>query len=351
MDKTRSSRRQARSLGLWWVGLATVCTLVLTGGCDLDPRPLSVSILLTRTSSAGVRLAVESSAPLTSVSWVFGDGEESELATPSHTYAARGHYTINVNVDDRDGRHAADSLEIDVGHDWRVPEDLNPAKSETLQTIIDRAAPGDTIWVKSSSDHILLTKDLELVAAEPCVLTFVQYRGAAGELRGFQIAGETNGDVSALTLADSSPTVRDCVFENAHAVHGGAVYAQDSAARFESCQFVSNSSELGGGAVYATGRRAFPSFSACSFEQNRAGDAGGAIQYTLAHQTLLPEAVCPTVVGCAFRSNAGRQNPVMSGPWVGGAIHVGVGCCVVLEGNTYFGNTPGDVAFEDANQT
>jgi predicted outer membrane repeat protein len=330
-------------------GLALL--LVILAGCA-SPPPFTVEIVLTRQSSAGITVDVQSSAPVASVSWVFGDGATSGAMKAMHTYAVRGEYTVNLNVFDADGRHAAAAATLKVGHDWRVPADLDPKKGETIRTILDRAMPGDTVWVSESLRGVLVTKDLELVAAEPCTLTFVRYRDAGGVLRGFTLEGGsgTDSDVSALSLSGSPVRVERCVFQNTHAIRGGAVFAQESAATFEDCQFLSNRSELGGGAVYATGRRSFPSFLQCTFEDNQTKDAGGAIRVAVSTQALLPEAVCPAVTACTFRNNVARQNPTMSGPVVGGAIHVGAGCCVLLDANVYLGNTPGDVAFENPKQ-
>jgi len=344
-------RHRAFRLTKSLVGPAALFLLGLFLTACTAPPPFTVEIVLERQSAAGIAVDVRGSVPPASVSWSFGDGARSDAKKATHTYAARGTYTVNVNAFDSEGRHAAAAVTLDVGHDWRVPEDVDAQKGETIHTIFDRAVPGDTVWVSASQRNVVVTKELEIVAAEPCTLTFVQYRGVGGVLRGFTIEGQsgTDSDVSALSLSDAPVRVERCVFQNTHALRGGAVFAQESAATFEDCQFLSNRSELGGGAVYATGRRAFPSFERCTFEENQTQDAGGAIRIS-APQSLLPEAVCPRVTGCAFRNNVARQNPTMSGPVVGGAIHVGAGCCVLLDANTYSGNTPGDVAFENANQ-
>jgi predicted outer membrane repeat protein len=320
------------------VAVVVVLTSLLTS-CSSAVPPFQVSVEYSRTSSAGLNLKALASATPTVYSWTFGDGAMSDAASPAHAYAVRGTYTVNLNVFDEEGRHASTYVTVTVGHDWRVPGDGK------IQQVIDSAKAGDTILVSQGGGPILITKDLEIVAATRCTLTLVQYRGAGGVLKGFSLAGD--GEMSALGLDDAAPTIQDCIFSNNAAIHGGAVYAQDSAARFEGCLFTSNSSQLGGGAVYALGSHAFPSFYNCTFRGNRASDAGGGLLIRLLDRSLLPDAQCPHVEDCSFVSNSGRQNPATPVRAVGGAIHVGTGCRVILRGNSFSGNTPADVIYED----
>jgi PKD repeat protein len=316
------------------------CTLLLTS-CSLVVPPFEASIEYSRTSSAGLIFKAVASSTPTVFSWGFGDGSISAEASPVHAYAARGTYTVNLNVFDEEGQHVSTSVSVTVGHDWRVPQD------GMIQDVIDSAKADDTIFVSQGGGPILIAKDLEIVATTRCTLTFVQYRGAGGVLKGFSLAGDGEKLMSALALDDAAPTIQDCIFSNNAAIHGGAVYALDSAARFEGCQFVGNSSQLGGGAVYALGSYAFPSFYSCTFQSNRAGDAGGGLLIGLLDRTLLPEAQCPHVEDCSFVDNSGRQSPSTSVRAVGGAIHVGTGCRVILRGNSFSGNAPADVIHED----
>jgi PKD repeat protein len=48
-------------------------------------------------------------------SWVFGDGNHSTLESPSHTYAADGHYLVWVTVTDAGGKNTSQSITIMVG--------------------------------------------------------------------------------------------------------------------------------------------------------------------------------------------------------------------------------------------
>jgi predicted outer membrane repeat protein len=300
-----------------------------------------VALECLRTSSATVSLAATVSWTPTVYSWSLGDGSTSTSRSVTHTYASRGTYTVNLNVSDANGRHAAASTTVTVGHDWRVPED------GAIQSVIDSATPGDTVLVSTGGGPVLVTKEIQLVASTRCTLSLVLYRGTPGVLRGFSLEGDPEGEVSALTLSDAAPMVEDCVFADAHAIQGGAVFALNSPARFQGCEFVGNSSELGGGAVYATGDRAFPSFRECVFENNHAGDAGGAVCLALGSTPLLPQAICSHIEGCAFLGNSGQQSPGSPMGAVGGAIHVGVGCCAVLGNNTFSANTPSNVVWEN----
>jgi predicted outer membrane repeat protein len=337
---------RSRSMGnesVICVTLAKVAVVVvlafLLASCSSAIAPFEVSIEYSPTTSAGLSFKALASATPTVYSWTFGDGSMSAEASPAHVYEVRGTYTVNLNVFDEEGRHASTSVSVTVGHNWYVPGDGG------IQKVIDSAKAGDTILVSQGGGPVLITKDLEIVAVTRCTLTLVQYRGAGGLLKGFSLAAD--GEMSALGLDNATPTIQDCIFSNNAAIHGGAVYAQDSAARFEGCQFIRNTSQLGGGAVYAVGSHAFPSFYNCTFQNNLAGDAGGGILVRLLDRTLLPDAQCPHVEDCSFVSNSGRQNPATRVRVVGGAIHVGTGCRVILRGNSFSGNAPADVINED----
>lgn len=416
--------------------MAVTTALVLTS-CSLVLPAFEASIECSRTSSATLQFAAVTNRTPTDVAWDFGDLATSAEASPAHTYAARGTYTINLDVVDISGRQASAHATVTVGHDWRVPQD------GALQKAINSAWDGDTVFVGAGGGPLLIEKDLEILAVTPCELSLVQYRGVGGVLRGFSVTGAPGKKTSALVLEDATPLIQDCLFSDGDAVYGGAVLAQDSAARFERCEFVGNRADLGGGAVYARGTHAFPSFSNCTFQDgragqagaalcfvryeggdealgvvsrgaspaepvvqdcvfsdnealqggavltydcaarfercqfignesdegggavcatgtrafpsffdclftsNRAGDAGGALLERLAGGLLASDAKCTHVEECSFTSNVGRQNPTASFAAVGGAIHVGTGCRVVLRANTFTANRPGDIIYED----
>lgn len=319
------------------------CILVVSlASCTLTEGPIAVSINCLQESSARFKFALEVSQPVTTCTWNFGDGHTSSDLEPSHVFVNRGIYTVNVNVFDEDGRHGWTSVVITAGHDWYVPRDGD------LQDVVDRAIPHDTVFVTTGSYSVTVTKDLDM-RSEGGQLKVVLYEGANGSLKGFTIFGDEEDDKrSALTLVKSSPTIIRCVFSGSESMYGAGVYALESGARFEECTFSNNWAHLGGGAVYAVGTYTFPSFDACKFRGNRSDAAGGALLFrSLMDVTLVADANLPCVSSCIFVSNTARQNPGIAEPMVGGAIHVGTGCRLLQRGNTFVGNIPADVIYED----
>jgi PKD repeat protein len=76
-------------------------------------------------------------------SWTFGDGTSSTAANPSHTYAARGRYTVRLTTSDGNSTTAADPLTITVGRPPQV----------TIAAPLDGAhfRAGDTISFSGSA--------------------------------------------------------------------------------------------------------------------------------------------------------------------------------------------------------
>lgn len=80
-----------------------------------------------------------------------------------------------------------------------------------------------------------------------------------------------------------SPTVQHCTFKNNFARDGGAVYLYGRKGSctpvFNNCQFLNNTANLDGGAVFSDGRhggKANPTFTSCKFNGNK-GNYGGAL--------------------------------------------------------------------------
>lgn len=324
-------------------------TLVsLLTSCSDPLPPFGVSIEYSHASSAGLGFEARASSTPTSYSWDFGDGSSSAEASPAHTYGIRGTYTVNLNVFDDEGRLASSHVNVTVGHDWHVPRDAG------VQGVIDAASEGDTVFVAKDAGPILVEKEIEIVAEGQCTLSVVEYRGVSGLLRGFTLTKakqryKEEVPKPALTLTAASPRIENCTFSEGDAVYGGAVFAQDSAAQFHDCLFVGNRAQLGGGAVYAVGSQAFPSFFDCTFRNNQSDNAGGALLVSLGDSSIDKPSTqfLPHVENCSFVNNRGHQNPSMSGKMVGGAIHIGTGCRVILRGNSFSGNSPADVIYED----
>ena len=123
----------------------------------------------------------------------------------------------------------------------------------------------------------------------------------------------TGGTGGGMTLAGSSPTFQDCVFDaNTSLLNGGGGVFTQSNATFLRCSFTNNSAaQFGGGLVITTGSR--PSFVSCTFSGNVAGTAsaigsGGAIHSNDAS---------PTLRQCTVVSNQAK----FAG---GGIFHLGV---------------------------
>jgi len=323
---------------------AVLCCALIASlvSCALVEPPLAVSILCSQESSAGFRFEFEATYPVTTCTWDFGDGQTSGDPRPTHVFSKPGVYSVSVNVFDEDGRHGWASIVVTAGHDWYVPQDGE------LQSVVDRAVPNDTVFVTRGSYSVTVKKDLD-IRGQGGRLKVVLYEGANGSLEGFTIVGDEKDDKkSALTLVESSPTIIKCVFSNSESMYGAGVYAFNSGARFERCTFATNWAHLGGGAVYAVGTYTFPSFDSCEFRGNRSDAAGGALHFrTLMDTPLAAEAELPCVDNCTFVSNTAKQNPGIAMPVVGGAIHVGTGCRLLQKGNTFVGNMPADVIYED----
>lgn len=142
-------------------------------------------------------------------------------------------------------------------------------------------------------------------------------------LDGFTLSGgyaDGGGDDSngpGMIIQDSSPTVRNCLFQgNACADSGGAVYvAGASEPNFSACDFYKNSCDSYGGAMRIVGDGAhIPKIWNSRFISNTCGQSGGAINVT-------DEAIW--VYNCVFLSNLAQN-------------HAGAVRC--WNSSSYFGN-------------
>ncbi len=76
-----------------------------------------------------IHFKVQSSIDPTGFRWDFGDGDESLVAAPIHSYDAPGTYRVTVTVRDKDGSGVARSSELTVP-DLRI----RPVRAETVST-------------------------------------------------------------------------------------------------------------------------------------------------------------------------------------------------------------------------
>jgi len=326
----------------------TCAAMIFLAGCTAIQPGLSINTA--RESSAGRAFSASAGETIASTWWAFGDGETSTELQPSHVYAERGTYTVNLTVGFDDGTFESASTSIEVGHDWHVYDDLRSA--------IEQAEVDDTLFVyQSTYSKILITKELELVGVSGCVIESLRYENTAGSINGFTLRCATDNPIdgtidrfeySALTLIESSTQVSNCtISDNTIDIgYGAGVYAVDSPAVFEECTFAANNAGFGGGAVCASGTHAFPSFYACMFTDNQSRNGGGAILIRVfTDGCLLPSATFPVIERCVFAGN--RVTGYQEGLAIGGAIHIGSGCSVTLIDNTFVNNSPTDVCYED----
>ena len=99
--------------------------LTSTGSVVVTVNDVAPTATLTGPASAGVGTAQSFKASATDVSpavqaagftyaWTFGDGSSGTGATPSHTYATAGTYTVTVTAKDEYGKTGAASETITI---------------------------------------------------------------------------------------------------------------------------------------------------------------------------------------------------------------------------------------------
>ena len=95
----------------------------------------------------------------------------------------------------------------------------------------------------------------------------------------------------------SSPTVTNCTFSNSAGRAGGAIYCENSSSlTVTGCAFSGNSANDSGGAIYCYSSS--PSITGCTFSGNSANYHGGAI-FCLSNSS-------PTVTNCTFSGNSAK---------------------------------------------
>ncbi len=92
---------------------------------------------------------------------------------------------------------------------------------------------------------------------------------------------------------ESSPSVRNCIFNRNAAINGGGVHCSASNPEFDNVIFVHNTAVQGGAGMDNAG--ASPALHRCRFFYNQAGDFGGGMSNDLAS---------PTMTNCIFFGNS-----------------------------------------------
>ncbi|MHC4080145.1 MAG: right-handed parallel beta-helix repeat-containing protein [Planctomycetota bacterium] len=173
---------------------------------------------------------------------------------------------------------------------------------------------------------------------------------------GCRFVGNEAGEGGGMVNKEGSALVRDCLFEENFAYHGGGMWNEDSIPTMFNCRFVANQAQsLGGG---MDNFRSTAAITDCVFERNVAG-VGGAIGNggvlavtgcTFDGNTAqrgggihhLGDLGTATFIDCTFTGNSAVGNPSSGG--LGGGMMIGfggptiIGC--VFSGNAAPGNGP-----------
>ncbi len=172
--------------------------------------------------------------------------------------------------------------------------------SESIQSAIDAATPGDVVCVLPGTYAQTLNpagKSLVIRSVAGPDQTILDGAGglqivnvflgesSATVIEGFRLR---NCSGRALKILASSPTIRGCVFENNS---GGATSIVEIGAspRFEDCVFRNNSAISGGAVLVFANARA--TFDRCVFQSNASTQSGGALWSSAALQVSLSNCV------------------------------------------------------------
>jgi len=300
---------------------------------------------------------------IVSILWDFGDGATEPGAVRTHKYAQPGEYTVTVEVTDDDGLTAWAETLVTAHREILVPGDY-----ETIQGAIDAASDGDTITLagQTFAEYFRFTGKAITVRGEgqtettlgpppigagqeaTAIVTFADGETRDAILENLTIQGSPWSFFvgSAIRVSGASPIVRGCIISSHRATFGGAVTIYESGALFESNRFLNNQASVDGGAVNVVGTSKFPDFLGNTFTGNIA-NAGGAICLRAGDGTAIAEsAKLSSIDGNTFTANQLLSSRLATS-LAGGAIHVGSGVRVILGSNTFDGNLPSDVLYED----
>ena len=140
-----------------------------------------------------------------SILWDFGDGNQSDETSPTHTYTAPGFYSVTLNLVDCDGAQTIlsrpDYIFIDgdgvVCADYTAPTNATLVASACIGTITDSGGPNDDYGPNEDS-RILI----EVPGATGITLTFESFNVAFGDDEFYIYDGAT---VDAPFLFDGTP--------------------------------------------------------------------------------------------------------------------------------------------------
>lgn len=205
-------------------------------------------------------------------------------------------------------------------------------KAITLRGVVDKNGLATSILDGADSHRVLICQTGE---SKSTILEDLLVRNGLAVTGG----SESYSGAGLACLATASPTLRNCVFTDNHAIAGGALYAQSGPLRANGCFFIGNSAIMkAGGAILAEHAILID----CEFQDNVSPQSGGAIFASTAELTGCSFAenfafngggvsshLSLTMIDCAFDSNEAWAD--------GGGVHARGEC--TIESSVFASNT------------
>ncbi len=251
-------------------------------------------------SSARIALSLLVSASLAGAQTTFYV-DDNAPGDPVHGISDPSNNTFSDPLEDGSPAHPFDDLWKGVAAasagDEVVVLPSDHFGSYFLAETLDLA--GKEITVRSQAGPAFTVLDGTSMPGQPGVLADSgETAGTVFEgfrLQNFDRGSSSNDLGGAMEIANGTPTIRACWFENNHAYRGAALYVSNSSSRIEDCRFVGNASVHQGGAVFTdTGA---PTFSRCYFEGNTANFGGAFTSFTASATPV-------SVEDCLFYGNS-----------------------------------------------
>ncbi len=274
--------------------------------------------------------SVSLSGEIASWDWDFdGDGGIDATGPGPHEFVfeSSGRFSPKLKVVDSAGgedlEHSLGLLEVLYdGPRWVVDARSGSPYGEgsperpflRIQSALDAAAAGDTVFVMPGVYSGVLNSDLRL----PGLPLVLRGQGEPGEV--VLDGGDESRILTILSGEGAGPAIENLTFRGGlDAERGGAVLAAGATARFADCRFEANRAQGdgGGGAVWSD--RALL-FERCHFEGNLAAGSGGALR---------AEGVLG-LSACRFEDNLSEAE--------GGALALGPGALLDVVNSVFLGN-------------
>lgn len=197
-----------------------------------------------------------------------------------------------------------------------LAETFHVFEGESIQAAINNAYHGDEVVVHPGTYFEAIgfyTREILVRSSDGPEVTIIDATGLVGRsvveaihgegpeaiLEGFTLTGGegSNDDYwdpalgGGMRIHQSSPTIRNCIFECNSASDGGAIHSYEGDPTFADCVFRSNAAFRGGGVYTYEGNLEFEN---CRFEENAASYGGGGLHGEDAEMRFL---------GCVFARN------------------------------------------------